>query len=216
MEKKIILEKDLLDYVYDTLKSLLKDKNDVTDYLYHHNTAYCDASSIVKHGILSMGDIKARGIKDYSDEIMNIAFDIESHANSTDGISLSVPDLPDIYPDEDEFDPKNPGAVDFLISDKIKPCRYTINYGNEYISYSPITPDLFRGIDIRLMRYIEKAEYYKVTSDNLVSKYNDLIRLALELRKANLGIYLREMSKEDNMVLDIERLAQMPEILLKR
>ena len=216
MEKKMVFERDLLDYVYDNLKSLKGDKKEPTDYLYHHNTSYEDAPLIVKHGILSMKDIKKLGLKDYSDEVINLAFDNNSHANSTDGVSLSIPDLPDIYNNEDEFDPRTPYAVDFLVSDKIEPCRYTINYGNEYISYSPITPDLFRAVDVRLMSYIEKLEYYKATSDTLVSKYNNLIRLALELRKANLGIYLREMSKEDNSVLDIDRLAHMPEISLKR
>ena len=141
MDKISIERKYILEYIKDTLNDTKIKSKYITDAKYHHCTNYSDAASILKYGILSMEDIKKIGIKEYTQETLEIMKDTESHINGIDAISLSVVGLDDLYPNEDEFNPLSPETVDFCIDSSIQPSRSTLHYGNEYLSKESITLD---------------------------------------------------------------------------
>lgn len=209
-------EKYIKEYINDTINSSITGKIVVNDALYHHNTSYILAPSIIKNGILSIEDINKLGIRKYSKELLNIMADIDSHVNGKKYVSLSVVGLKDLYPDEEEYDPYKSNAVDFLISSNIKTYRMTIHYGNEYISES-ILPDKIKSLDIRLLKYLDlvkKDGFYSIES--LMEKYNSLKEIALLIKETNLNIPIREMSNHDNLLLDTDKLANAPKLLLKK
>ena len=53
MEKLLIDERHVLDYVEDNIIRCLSERVEVYDDKFHHNTKYKDAISIIKNGILS-------------------------------------------------------------------------------------------------------------------------------------------------------------------
>lgn len=220
MEKKseIIEQKYALEYIKENLESLKRGNVEAKNYLYHHNTAYKDAPLIVEHGLLSFKDIQKRGIKEFTDQQMELVSDINSHINGDDGISFAVVGLTDLYKDEFEYDPKCSNAVDFLVSDELSFCRLTTHYGNEFISYNPVSPDYFKSVDIRLIRLIKEIlEGRSQTSvQEAVDNYNYLIQTANAMQTFNLDIPLREMSFEDNTRLDIDKLSVQNTLKLKK
>lgn len=218
MENKIIEQKYALEYIKENLESLKRGNVEAKNYLYHHNTAYKDAPLIVEHGLLSFKDIQKKGIKNFTEQQMELAGDINSHINGNDGISFSVVGLTDLYKDEYEYDPKSSTAVDFLVSDELSLCRLTTHYGNEYISYKPVLPNLFKSVDIRLIRLVKEAleGSKQIDVQKIIDNYNYLIQTAIAMQTCKLDIPLREMSFEDNARLDIEKLSAQSTLKLKK
>lgn len=210
-------EKEGLIHIRNILNNLKTDKMTIQNARYHHNTNYYDAPSICTYGILSINDLHELGIKQTDEESLHILNDIESHVNGNNAISLSVTGLTDLYAYEDEYTPESPELVDFLISSEICAIRNATNYGNEFLSYQSIPVDKIKSIDIRLLEYCnltKKDSYY--TIKNLIDKYNALRTIALTIKKNNLNIPIREMSKEDNSLIDIDKLILTPQIVLKK
>lgn len=213
-------EKYILEYIKDILNETKLGTTSVNNAIYHHNTNYCDAASICKYGILSIEDQKKLGIKNYSEDFLKTMDDIESHINGNNGISLAVMGLKDLYPDENEYNPYKPGLVDFIISKEIKTYRIPLHYGNEFLSYQSISNDKIRAVDIRLLlliEIIEKRNYlnnFSITST--IEKYNHLKNIALTIKQLNLNIPLREMSYQDNTLLDIDKLSTAKTLILKK
>lgn len=214
LEKKYVLE-----YLKDILNDVKKTSFVVNHAKYHHNTSYRDASSICQYGILSLVDLDKLGLKNYTTEFLQKMDDIESHINGSTAVSLSVVGLQDLYPNEDEYDPFIPSKVDFLISSDIKAGRFAIHYGNEFLSYESIGIDKLRSVDIRLLKLIELVEkgfssnYYSIES--VIEKYNYLKNIALTMKQFQLDIPLREMSYQDNSLMDVDKLSSTPKLLLK-
>lgn len=221
MAEIILEEKHIKEYIGDTINGCVVGKICMAQDLYHHNTSYQLAPSVIKHGILSMEGMHKQGIKEYSAALLNIMNDIDSHVNGKNGVSLAVVGLTDLYPDEYEYNPFRDDVVDFLITRKIKTCRMTIHYGNEYVT-SDIEPDKILSLDIRLLKYMERLKTKKTmsfensTTQELIEKYNYLLEVATVLKQTNLNIRIREMSNNDNLSLDVEKLSQSPKILTKK
>lgn len=221
--KSILLEEKFVsEYIEDIVNDFKIKTSSVKDYKYHHNTSYSDATSIIRNGILSIRELTRLGIKNYSNNLLDVMSDTSSHVNGADAISLAVVGLDDLYREEFEYDPYSPTNVDFLISGDILTYRNTINYGNEYLSFSSINPDKFRAVDVRLLKYleIEKRERKIINNDKyiplLLEKYNQLRDIALALKEKKLDIPFREMSYDKEISLDIERVSELPKIMLKK
>lgn len=216
MNEIYIDEKNVLEYIEDTLSSFKLGKYKINDAKYHHNTSYKDAPSIIENGILSLRDINDLRIRKYSKDRLEILSDITSHVNGNDGISLSVPYLDDLYEDEFEYDPFNMYNVDFLVSSDIKASRNSIHYGNEFISYERIFPEKLRSVDIRLLTYLNsiknKPNLDKII--NLIHNFNSIKDIALALYDMNLYMPFREMSYSDSE-MDVKKIANMPKLIVK-
>lgn len=218
MNNIVLSENDVLEYVSDTLSGIKYTGKKVHNAKYHHNTHYKDASSVCKYGILTLEDLNNHGIRNYSKEVLNIMSDTESHVNGKNAVSLSVVGLDDLYRDEDEYNPFSPNLVDFLITSDIKASRSSIHYGNEFLNYHSIKKEKLRSIDIRLFKLIrakqKHLDYSRITS--ILHKYNNLRKIAIEIKKQSLNIPLREMSETDIFELDIDKLSKQPKLLLKK
>ena len=138
MKNIILEEKYILEYILDILNDYKTKKITINDYKYHHNTSYFDAPSVIRYGILSLLELNALGVKNFSQEVLDIMSDTDSHINGTNAISLSVVGLKDLYHNESEYSPYSSTQVDFLISNEIKAYRSTLHYGNEFLCYNKI------------------------------------------------------------------------------
>ncbi len=214
LEKKFVLE-----YIKDILNDIKIASGMINNAKYHHNTDYSVAPSILKYGVLSLTDLNKLGIKNYSTEFLKKMDDIESHINGSNAVSLSIVGLQDLYHNEDEYNPFIPSKVDFLISSDIKTCRSAIHYGNEFLSYESIGVDKLRAVDIRLLKLIELVEKglssnnYSVES--VIEKYNCLKNIAITMKHFKLDIPIREMSYQNNSLIDVDKLSFTPKLLLK-
>lgn len=219
MKTILLEEKYILEYIKSVLHDVKMGTFNVYNAKYHHNTSYRDASSVCQYGILTMMDLKKLGIKNYTDELLQKMGDIESHINGNDAVSLSVVGLQDLYPNEYEYDPFNPSQVDFLVSSEIQAGRLSIHYGNEFLSYKSIGVDKLKSVDIRLLELIELVEQGYSSSNfsiqSAIQKYNYLKNIALTMKHSQLDIPLREMSYQDNSLMDVDKLSSNPKLILK-
>lgn len=220
MAEIILDEKEVKGYIKSIINDCVIGRIHMEKDLYHHNTSYKLAPSVIKHGILSIEGMNKKGIKQYSEEILDRMDDISSHVNGKNGVSLSVVGLTDLYPDENEYDPCRDDAVDFLVTREIKTYRMTIHYGNEYVTRD-INPDKILSLDIRLLNCLGRLELKTQKSlegdyiRNIIEKYNHLLEIAMTLKQTNSYIPIREMSNNDDLSLDIEKLSQTSKILIK-
>ena len=207
-------EKYILEYVREMLISLKNGKEKIGGARYHHNTDYLKAPSVIRNGILSLNELNKRGIRQFPEKQLDILNDTNSHINGSNGISLSVVGLEDLYADEDEYNPLKSASVDILISNLVKASRTTNHYGNEFIALGIIEPTMFKSIDVRLLKYIESSKD-KESVNRLIDKYNSLKLIACALSESKLDIPIREMSYEDDTNLDINSLVLLSELKVK-
>lgn len=219
MNTILLEEKYILEYIKDTINSSKTGQVAVDKARYHHNTKYCDATSVCHHGILTMSDLKNIGIKNYNEDFFQKMDDIESHINGIGAVSLSVVGLHDLYDGEEEYNPFTPSQVDFLVSSEIKTGRFAVHYGNEFLSQESIGVDKLRSIDIRLLKLIEVIESGyssgSYTIQSAIEKYNYLREVALTMKRIQLDIPLREMSYHQNHSMDVNKLSSCPKLALK-
>ncbi len=219
MNNIVLQKKYVLEYICDLLSDFKASKKYVKNAKYHHNTSYNVASSIIKHGILSLDELNKLKIKNYSEFFLKLMDDTSSHVNGRNGVSLSVFGLTDLYQNEDEYNPFNSYLVDFSVTSDIKAFRNSTNYGNEYVSLETITPDKIKAVDIRLISLIESLKLKILSDENyeeIVRDYNSLMKIAEELKQSNLDIPFREMSYSDSSAFDIDKVAKSPIIILKK
>ena len=217
MNEVIIIEKYILEYIRNMLYACSYAIKNIDDnaYQYHHNTAYEYAPSIIKYGILSIEELNSLGIRSYSKDYLKFIDDIESHVNGKDGISLSVTGLTDLYKDEDEFDPCQSNIVDFLVDENIKTVRNTTHYGNEFISENKISSDKIVSADIRIINYINNlSEKDGKAIFSVINKYNQIIMMSKEILRHNRNMQMREMSEGVNRKIDVEKMSEMPRLLM--
>lgn len=217
MNEIIIKEKYILEYIRNMLYACSYAIKNIDDnaYQYHHNTAYEYAPSIIKYGILSIEELNSLGIRSYSKEYLKFIDDIESHVNGKDGISLSVTGLTDLYKDEDEYDPCQSNIVDFLVDENIKTVRNTTHYGNEFISENKISNDRIVSADIRIINYINNlSEKDGKAIFSVINKYNQIIMMSKEILRHNRDMQMREMSEGVNRKIDVEKMSEMPRLLM--
>ena len=221
MERMFLESRYALDYVENSISNCLTSSTIILDDKFHHNTKYKDALSIIKNGILSPSELNKLGIEGYSDEIIESMSDIESHANGSDSISLAVVGLEDVMPDEFEYDPFSEKHVDILITSDIVARRVSTNYANEYLSDNSIDTDKFRAIDVRLLSFVQtirertSGEKINDSVSELIDNYNKLRDMAKLLKDTKLRVPLREMSNNDGIELDIEKISTMPKVKIK-
>ena len=221
MERMFLESRYALDYVENSISNCLTSSTIILDDKFHHNTKYKDALSIIKNGILSPSELNKLGIEGYSDEIIESMSDIESHANGSDSISLAVVGLEDVTPDEFEYDPFSEKHVDILITSDIVARRVSTNYANEYLSDNSIDTDKFRAIDVRLLSFVQtirertSGEKINDSVSELIDNYNKLRDMAKLLKDTKLRVPLREMSNNDGIELDIEKISTMPKVKIK-
>ena len=165
MHKTYLEAKDALEYIKESIEESKIKSIDIKDARYHHNSDYQNAPSIVKHGLLPIGELHSLGVKNFTDKFLKLSDDITSHINGNDGISLSVVGLKDLYKDEDEYDPFVPHNVDFIISNNVRAYRNTTHYGNEFICSEPINNNLIRAIDFRILMLINNLLDNKLTGN---------------------------------------------------
>lgn len=211
MNKILLDEKYILEYIKDILNDL-KLRQTIINDRYHHNSSYKDASSICKHGILSMQKLNDLGITNYTKEFLDKMNDIESHINGKDKVSLSVVGLSDLYKDEFEYNPYNPNFVDFVVSNEIKARRSNFHYGNEFLADS-INIDKIKSVDIRILQLIDEIKSDSKNIQDIIDKYNYLKDIGKAIKQFNLDIPLREMSS--NFDIDIDKLSNNPKVLKK-
>lgn len=217
MNEVIIKEKYILEYIRNMLYACSYAIKNIDDnaYQYHHNTAYEYAPSIIKYGILSIEELNSLGIRSYSKDYLKFIDDIESHVNGKDGISLSVTGLTDLYKDEDEYDPCQSNIVDFLVDENIKTVRNTTHYGNEFISENKISSDKIVSADIRIINYINNlSEKDGKAIFSVINKYNQIIMMSKEILRHNRDMQMREMSEGVNRKIDVEKMSEMPRLLM--
>lgn len=217
MNEIIIKEKYILEYIRNMLYACSYAIKNIDDnaYQYHHNTAYEYAASIIKYGILSIEELNSLGIRSYSKDYLKFIDDIESHVNGKDGISLSVTGLTDLYKDEDEYDPCQSNIVDFLVDENIKTVRNTTHYGNEFISENKISNDRIISADIRIINYINNlSEKDGKAIFSVINKYNQIIMMSKEILRHNRDMQMREMSEGVNRKIDVEKMSEMPRLLM--
>lgn len=211
---------DVVNYVKTTLDNSKINFDEVTDAKYHHNTKYCDASSVIRLGILTMSELNKLKLRHDSPESLKVMNDTLSQVNGLDGVSLAVTGLDDLYPDEDEFDPFLSDAVDFRIADTLspRPGRDSTKYGNEFIYRGIIKPEEFRAIDIRILEYIEQLENNvsnmgSRSIEELKNNYNNLLDMLKVLKDANLDVPVRETF--GGFSIDKEKMSECPRIVIK-
>lgn len=211
---------DVVDYVKNTLNNSKTNFDEVTDAKYHHNTKYCDASSVIRLGVLTMSELNKLKLRHDSPESLKVMNDTLSQVNGLDGVSLAVTGLDDLYPDEDEFDPFLSDAVDFRIADTLspRPGRDSTKYGNEFIYRGIIKPEEFRAIDIRILEYIEQLENNvsnmgSRSIEELKNNYNNLLDMLKVLKDANLDVPVRETF--GGFSIDKEKMSECPRIVIK-
>lgn len=219
MKKIIIEEKYVPEYVMDMLSDCKTGrKEEVKNAKFHHNTNYEKAANILRYGILPLRELNRLGLRHDSEEFLELMDDIESHINGIDGVSLFVTGLDDTDPDKLIFNSKSNSHVDFLVTSDIIAGRCGSNYDDEYICRRPITPDLLRAMDIRLLSYAKEVIQHSNNNKNvngLIERYNYLKEIALTLKETGLGIPFREVS-DDNSVLDADKVSTMPTLTLKK
>lgn len=216
MSKNVVLSVDeLFPYIREILNQCIEKEYKLPSSLYHHNTTYQQAPSIIEYGILSAKDRELKGISQYNSKERQLISDTNSHINGYDGISLSKVGLTDLYRNEFEYDSLDEQSVDFIISNDIETKRNTINYGNEFVTYQSINQDKIKAIDIRLLKLIDFIERRNENKDIIIKNLTFLKEIILSLKKMNLNIPVREMSKENNLLLDIKKIEDIPKILLK-
>ena len=212
-----IIDRETTKYIQEHIHSIKVNKKLIDNANNHHVTAYKNAPSIMKYGLLTLRDLNDYKIINLSDEQLVLYDDITSHANGIDAVSVSVPGLTDLYADEDEFSHEVPEDVDIVISNDLKKMRYAQNYGNEFLSRGSISRDLIKAADIRLINLIKISERYqdKDLMKKIAENYNYLKDIAQTIRKEDVDIPIREMSDNGSYQLDIDKLAEMPKINIK-
>lgn len=206
MKKLYLRENNILKYVQFSLCRNGKNIKYHYPKRYHHNTEYQNGESILRNGILSIEEKMKRGLIKEDQDLLAKADDTNSHVNGSDGISLSVVGLEDLYPEEEEYDPQSISALDIVVNPKLKTNRQAFHYGNEFIYYKTIKPKDIHSINIRLLEYIEKIysgdNGHNCNSlRNLIIRYNALIDIARTIRDLNLNIDLIDSSSESNSIL---------------
>lgn len=204
--KIIIDEKYLSNYIVEQFQNNKIDSVNFSRNLYHHNSGYSKAPTILKHGILSIRKLNNLGIIQLSEKQLQIFDDNYSHVNGLDGVSLSLVGLDDLYKDEFEYNPFSSDSLDFLISNSIIARRSTQHYGNEFVTYEDVLVNKIKSLDFRLINLIKKDS---ISSEELIDKYNMIIKIAYEIEKRNLKIKMREMSN-NQINLNVKKLSKLP------
>lgn len=221
MEKILLHSECVLDYVEDNITSCLIGKVVVIDDRFHHNTKYKDALSVIEKGILPPSELNKLGVVGFDDNSIKAMGDIESHANGSESVSLAVVGLDDLNPDEFEYNPFSEKHVDILIASEITARRVTTNYGNEYLSDKCIDVDKFRAIDTRLLAFVQtirentKKELFEDSVSELLHNYNKLRDIAYLLKSKKLDVPLREMSRNEALAIDVDKISNMPKLKIK-
>lgn len=215
MSELFISKEEVTSCVNELMQSFLINGVEVSDARYHHNTSYKSIISVVNHGILSLSECNKVGITNYSKDFLEVMDDEESHINGAYGVSLSVAGLKDLYSHKNEYISDDPNRVDILVSSDIKAYRKTYHYRNEFVCYDPIYPELFRAIDVRLLKYLDYCvKKNKVNAIEIINRYNIVVNMAKIINQKNLNIVFREMSKS-NEGIDTYKMVNSPILKLK-
>lgn len=219
--QKLIEESNIEEFVRDMISSARIAPVIVENARYHHNTRYENAPFNIRNGLMSTNNLIKCGRISLPKETLWALENDEYSANGIDYISLSVVGLNDQYrEDEWEYNPLKGSMPDILISSDIKTRRYWKNNFNEFLAEGIILPEKFRSVDTRLIKVCNNEDKIRVWSsreeriNELKEMYNQLSEIALAMKEIGLDIPLREMSYEDDVALDIDKVSKFPKIRL--
>lgn len=223
LEKREVIQLDncgqVGEFIMDTFSDTFVTDRVVLEARYHHNTRYKDTPSVLENGILSLLELHNLGIRRFTDKELMILGDTDSHVNGINCVSLAVVGLTDLYRDEFEYDPFSFDVVDILVDSSVKARRNSTHYGNEFLVDRLIHSEKLRAIDIRMIKLIESIKLNEAIGnkkiDSLIENFNNLSKIAKSIKDNGRDIPLREMSY-GNMVMDIDKVTDYPEISLKR
>lgn len=220
---EIIKEHELENYIKEALNSVKTSPINIENADYHHNTSYENAPFNIRYGLMSTTELMKYGRVSKTDEQLSALENDPSSVNGIYEVSLSKVGLTDQYrEDEWEWEPRKGRCPDFLIDSDIKTRRVYTNYFNEFLAEGIILPEKFRAIDVRILNVCNDMDKTSSWSNRekkieaLKVMYNQLGEMAKAMKEMELGIPLREMSNEDNMALDIDRVSEFPKINLVR
>lgn len=161
----------------------------------YHSCARIEAiPSILKNGLLSKR--LQRGILTLDEEYR---FSDPCCVNGADCVSLSTmtPEVPfsKMYRDEDYYDSYNtPFSADFVISGDVSASSVTTNYFNELLVDNGVSPSYFTGINVRVLREIEKIESSNASAEDKAQK---ILKLYDALREAAAAVTVYNFKRED-------------------
>ena len=216
MNKIEIDERNIINFIFDTMYSSKISLEKLENARFHHNTNYKNAPLVCRYGIMPLLKLNKIGIRNDSEELLKKMDDTESHINGNDGISLAVIGLTDLYDYEDEYNPLEPHVVDFIISSNIKAHRNTLHYGNEYIHYGSIESKNILSLDFRILEYISLKGNKQVSRNKLIEMYNSLLESAIIIKQLELGLLLREMSLNNSFGIDFDKFSKSNSLILKK
>lgn len=211
----IVLSKnEVKEILFDIIYSCRTKAEEVENAKYHHNRSYKNTPNALLYGILSISQLaKIEGKKLTREE--KLKYNDDYHVNGTDHVSLASVET-DSDPKEIVYNPFSPTLTDISISNSVKAYRNSKNYANEYLVNDGISPNLFRAVDIRILKNFLDKNYASRnnTIQNVLEYYNCLRIIATTLVEQGLDIPLREMSAE-SLTLDPEKVMKQPIMVLK-
>lgn len=221
MEKEILVEKDqVFKLIKENIYSCVVDKIELDDRKYHHNTKIESVSGILKTGLLSTRARRRLFDKRELTDEEEYKLEDEFYVNGADHISLSSMDVDfsQKYKDEDVYNPYYTASPDIIISKDIETYWNPTNYYNEYLVNEKIPVELFKSIEVKIFKAMEKRDTKAV-----LEYYNEIRKIALVLKELNLDIPVRESSLVTSMdneniealTLSKEKLINLPEIKIK-
>ena len=161
-----------------------------SDDQYHSCASIDSVPNILTNGLLSKR-LQEGSLSSEEERVFQDPFCV----NGADAVSLSTmkPEVPfsEMYRDEDYWDSfDTPCPADFVISGDVKAYGVTTNYFNELLVDNRVAPEYFTGLNIRILREIQKIENSKMGT---LEKTRAIIKLYDDLRVA--AVALGEFNK---------------------
>ncbi len=152
-----------------------------SDDKYHSCASLDKVPNILSKGLLSKR-LQRGSLSSEEERIFQDPFCV----NGADAVSLSTmrPEVPfsEMYRDEDYYNSfYTPYPADFVISGKLKTAAVTTNYFNELLVDDRVGPEYFTGINVRVLREIQKIQNSKKSAEEkaaAIIKLNDDLRVA--------------------------------------
>lgn len=218
MEK--VVKRDLINVYKEVKDSLFECKiinENIRNAKYHHNAKFFQGPSIIKSGILSLGEQRKLEGRKLTEREKFILSD-DCYVNGSEYISVSSGDIDYENISEKEFiyNYASTNALDILISNDISAKRNSINYANEYLVYKRILPEKIKSFDTRILALSNLSTISEEEKINqIVECFNYMKLISEEILNHNRKILLREVS-DDEINLDVEKLTKMPKLVLEK
>lgn len=217
--------------IKDNIYCCITEPVDFQNRIFHHNEKIDVIPNILQYGLLCNElRIKLLEKRDLTEKEKDMYLD-ECYVNGKSYVSLSSmdEDFSQMYRDEMYWDPYDTIESDIVISGEIEALRKTTNYFNEYLVYNKVPVEMFNSIDVKLLRindyvFFDKNLNNKENRANLMLEHYEYLRqIAFIIKQNNLNIALREISyvknekeKDKALTLDVDKVIELPKLILKK